>query len=153
MNILHTHPGYSPSPPCEVTLCDDLAYENSDFIVRVYRGYRCDGGSIPRVSWSLLGITPYDPRCVYAFFLHDFLYQSELLTRKQADYILAEVLAIPPCCNAVQRWLIWSHVRAYGWIVWRNHTPTTVMEGRKFGEVVKKNKLNKTVIKTPEDYE
>lgn len=145
MKKLITKPGYKPVTGNEVVLEDDLAYENNDYIIRVYKGFRTDGGSIPRISWSLLGITPYDPRCVYAFFLHDFLYQSELLSRKHADAILDEVLKIPPCCNAIQRWLIWSHVRLYGWMVWKGHSKQSITEARKFGEVVYKGKLRGVV--------
>ena len=147
MNDIITRPKYDAinSNP-DVILCDDLVYENDKYIIRVYTGYISDGGSIPRFSWSILGVTSYDPRCLYAFFVHDFLYQSELLTRKQADDILAEILAIPPSCNAVQRWLIWSHVRAYGWMTYMNHSKETVSEGRKMGEVITKRPLTKAVL-------
>jgi hypothetical protein len=147
MNKLLTHPGFDPAPPWEVTLTGDLIYENDSYIITVKKDYRSDGGSLPRISWTLLGVTPTDSRCIYAFFLHDFLYQSESLTRQQADTILDEVLAIPPCCNSVQRWLIWSHVRAYGWLVWNKHTSESIEEGKKWGKVEEKKKLLSTVIK------
>lgn len=126
---------------------DDLVYENDKYIIRVYAGFRTDGGSIPRISWTLLGITPYDPRCVYSFFIHDWLYASEVILRADADAILDEVLKIKPSPSGFQRWLIWSHVRMYGWIVWNRHTDKSVIEARKFGEIIYKGKLLKTVIK------
>lgn len=142
-----TRPGYAPIGDSTVILQDTLIFKNDLFTIKVYKNFITDGGSLPRLSWTLLGITPFSPSCVYSFFLHDFLYCSALLTRKQADDILYECLAITPACNLAQRWLIWSHVRAYGWIVWRNHTDETVAQGCEFGEVIIKAKLNKSVIK------
>ena len=147
MNELKSHPGYMAVSASDVVLEDDLVYENDKYIIRVYKGFRTDGGSIPRISWTLLGITPFDPRCVYAFFIHDWLYSSETLSRSSADAILDEVLKIKPSPNAVQRWLIWSHVRMYGWLVWARHTSESVKEARHFGEIIYKGKLLKTVIK------
>lgn len=147
MKVLQTHPAFTPNPPMEVTLKDDLVYENDKYIIRVHAGYRCDGGSIPRAVWTLLGVTPFDPRCVYAFFIHDFLYQSELLGRSINDALLYEVLCIEPRCNFVQRRLILRAVRCFGWMAYRDHTQESIEEGRKFGEVVEKKKLLKTVIK------
>jgi len=148
MTTIHTRPGFDAinSHP-DVILKGDLVYENDKYIIRVCGGFITDGGSIPRISWTLLGITPYDPRCVYAFFLHDFLYQSELVSRIAADEILDEVLQIPPSCNSVQRFLIWSHVRLYGWLVWKRHTPETIEQGRKMGTVTRKAKLYRSILK------
>jgi len=140
-------PSYIPITRREVILQGDLVYEDTSYIVRVYDGYKTDGGSLPRLSWTFLGITPFSPSCVFAFFLHDFLYQSQLLTRRTSDGLLYTVLSIPPRCNFVQRWLIWSHVRLYGWIPWRNKTPRTITEGRKFGEVIRKRHLHRSAIK------
>ena len=142
-----TRPGYAPIGESTVILNGDLIFENDNFKIIVCKNFITDGGSLPRLSWTILGITPFSPSCVYSFFLHDFLYCSELLTRKQADDILYECLAIAPACNLAQRWLIWSHVRAYGWMVWASHTAETIEQGRKFGEVVIKVKLNKSVLK------
>lgn len=131
----------------DVELDSDLQYENDNYIIRVYGGFVSDGGSLPRLSWSLLGITPYSPSCVLAFFVHDFLYSSQLLNRKISDNLLYEVLGIPPKCNAVQRWLIWFHVRLYGWLAWERKTRRNITESRNFGEVVRKSKLNRAVLK------
>jgi len=140
-------PAYMPIGRNTVILCDDLVFENEKYFIRVKKNFITDGGSLPRLSWSLLGITPFDPRCVYAFFLHDFLYQSESLARAENDTILSEALKIPPSCNAFQNWLIWSHVRAYGWMVYKSHTPATIEQGRKAGEIATKKKLKlETVI-------
>ena len=145
MTELKTRPAFLPAPPYDLELNDDLVYENDRYIIRVYKGYK-SSGSIPRFCWSWLGVTPTDPRCVYAFCVHDFLYQSELTDRTTADNILYEILCIPPRCNLVQRRLIYRAVRTFGWLAYRSHTAQSIEEGRKFGEVHEKKKLG-TVIK------
>jgi len=142
-----THPGDSPITGFTVILDGDLIFENDKYFIKVKKSFITDGGSLPRISWSIIGITPFDPRCRYAFFLHDFLYQSESLTRAENDTILSEALKIPPSCSSFQNWLIWSHVRAYGWMAYKSHTPATIEQGRKAGEIVTKKKLKlETVI-------
>jgi hypothetical protein len=140
--------GYAPNPAndYEVILDGDLVYEDDDYIIRVYCGFASDGGSIPQIVWTLLGISPFDPRCVYGFFIHDALYGSHLLSRAISDGILDKVLGIPPCCNAFQRWLIWSRLRLYGWIAYNGKTGKQIEECKKFVEVVEKKKLKSTVL-------
>jgi hypothetical protein len=139
MNQLLTHPPYFATPPSKVTLFNSLIYVNDKYQIEVFADYESDGGSLPRFSWSLLGITPFDPRCIYAFLLHDYLYQSHILPRAEADTVLNEVLAIPPACNGLQRWLIYVHVRLYGWIPYSAKTAEMQEDGRKFGKVLLKS--------------
>lgn len=131
----------------DVILTSDLQYESDDYIIRVYAGFVSDGGSLPRISWTLLGIFPYSPECVLSFFLHDFLYSSQLLTRCQSDGLLYEVLQIPPACSKLQSWLIWAHVRLYGWMAWHRRHPETIHKARNFGEITRKRTLAPMVIK------
>jgi hypothetical protein len=135
MNQLLTHPPYQPLPPYQVRLHDILEYSNNKYTIKVFAGYRSDGGSMPRIVWSLLGVTPFDPRCVYAFILHDFLYQCHLVQRKEADQVLDEVLAIEPACSRLQRWLIYVHVRMWGWIPYWSKPDESVEAGRWHGKI------------------
>ena len=48
-----------------------------------------DLGSIPQV---LQGIFPKDGKAMFAYILHDCLYQSGILTRKQSDDVLEEAM-------------------------------------------------------------
>ena len=139
MPCLHSHPAYTPAPPYNVILHGDLIFENDNCIVKVRRGFVSDGGSIPRIFWSLLGVTPYDPRCVYAFILHDYLYRSESVPRLVADRILLEVLQIEPRCRLLQRLAIWAAVRLAGWLAWLDHNPLSVIEAHGQGQVKYKN--------------
>lgn len=131
----------------DVQLTSDLQYENNDYIIRVYAGFVSDGGSLPRISWTLLGIFPFSPECVLAFFLHDFLYSSQLLTRSQSDNLMREVLGIPPSCSKFQQWLMWIHVRIYGWFAWHSKHPEDIHKARNFGEIIHRRHLMRSVVK------
>ena len=141
--------GYRPNPAngYEVVLDGDLVFETDDFIIRIYAGFASDGGSLPRITWTLLGIAPFDVRCVYGFFVHDFLYRSQLLSQKIADDTLYNILSIPPSPNAVQRYLIWSNLRLWGWQAYNAKTPAEIKEACKFGEITRKRTLAPMVIR------
>lgn len=77
------------------------------------KGFVSDGGSIPRLAWTAGGITPFDPRELAAFLIHDACYvfvKLKLMERLQADEILDKALK----CNAVQKSIIYRSVRVFG---------------------------------------
>ena len=122
-----------------VQIVDDSKYEDDEFAVTIYAGWDgSDGGSLPRISWSILGVTPTDPRCINAFLNHDFLFQSHLLTCNESNRVLARILSIPPSCNKCQQWLINSHIWAYGWIAYNSKSKQCITETCKWGEVRRK---------------
>lgn len=99
-------------------------------------GLFSDGASIPRIAWTLIGTPegPYYP----AALLHDAGYVLKTRTRAATDWMLYEAciaLMVRPhdgkgIAKAMRRaraharaWLIYAHVRAYGWIVWRKAPP------------------------------
>jgi hypothetical protein len=98
------------------TLVVDLAYE-SDVLgrrVTVPAGFKTDLASIPRGLWNIL---PKSGRYDRAAVVHDFLYATNGVTRKQADQVLSEAmtyLKVP----AWQRRLIYAGVRVGGWKPW-----------------------------------
>lgn len=53
-------------------------------------GYASDGASIPRFLWWLLG-NPLDKPRVFAAIVHDWLYDSHIVSRKRADQIYMEL--------------------------------------------------------------
>ena len=134
--------------PRNVQLTGDSEYEDVDFYIRIYAGWDgSDGGSLPRFSWSILGITPTMPVCINSFINHDFCFQSHLLTFSESNLVLARILAIPPHCRPIQQDLINWHVWAYGWIPYYTKSQKTITETRKWGEVRRKVKLLNTAIK------
>jgi len=52
-------------------------------------GFVTDGASVPRVMWWLF---PPSGRYMAAALLHDYLLQSGLVTRAQADHLFLEVM-------------------------------------------------------------
>ena len=147
---LKTHPNYRPklSNPRQVHLSEPLIYEDDDYIIEVFAGYDgSDGGTLPRLSWSLLGITPTDGRCIYGFLCHDFLFQSHLLSCLESNRVLARILAIHPSCEDIQQDLINWHVWTYGWIPYTLKSRRTISKTRKFGKVTRKRHLSPAVLK------
>lgn len=59
------------------------------FKLKLKTGFRTDGGSIPRVFWSL--ISPYGIG-ILAWFIHDALYATHALPRWLADMIMRDLL-------------------------------------------------------------
>lgn len=95
----------------------------------IRKGFVSDGGSIPRLAWTLVNCTPFTPSWVVAFFIHDALYASELLPRKECDLILRDIGR--EYYNTIYQYqMIYWHVRLYGWIVWRGHKPDTIAAAR-----------------------
>lgn len=100
----------------ESTLLSDLVSVPARFIT--------DFASVPRwlpVTWYLAGNTAHRPAVI-----HDWLYQRHVvegIERGTADAVLYEAMGadeIEPI-PAWQQWIIWSGVRAGGWVAWRNH--------------------------------
>ena len=76
-----------------------------------------DLGSIPQV---LQGIFPKDGKAMFAYILHDCLYQSGILTRKQSDDVLEEAM------NTLgvtwwRRKSVREGLRVGGFIAWNNY--------------------------------
>lgn len=52
--------------------------------------------------------------------VHDWLYASGMVSRRQADAIYREAMDSLGV-NPVTRWTYWTAVRAFGWRPWRTH--------------------------------
>jgi hypothetical protein len=148
MNRIVQSCGYRPKEgsDTDISLDGDLVYENDYYIIILYKGFCSDGMSIPALIWSIIQLSPFDVRCAYGSFVHDFLYSSQLLDRAIADEILDEILQIKPRPNWTQRWLVWTHLRMYGWVAWNGKTEEQIAEARKMGEVIYKQRLTKAVL-------
>lgn len=85
--------------------------------ITVPAGFKTDLASIPRFFWRVLPpVGRYDKAAV----VHDYLYQFNGVTRKQADDVLLEgmrVLGVPGWqCN-----VIYAGVRVGGWKPWNDY--------------------------------
>jgi len=150
MNQLTKTCGYRPklNSDTDIQLDDEVIYENDKYIIVLNKGFCSDGMSIPTLIWSIIGLSPFDVRCAYGSFVHDFLYSSQLLSREEADRILDAILQIKPRPNLVQRWLVWTHLRAYGWVAWGHKTSKQINEAREMGSVKLKLPLSKSILIT-----
>ena len=63
-----------------------------DVEITVGSGFLFDGATIPRWLWPLAG-APMEPPHDAAALIHDWLYACQILTKRQADWIYAQVLA------------------------------------------------------------
>ena len=72
-------------------LCEDevLTYKGRNYLMKA--GTISNGGSIPRIFWSI-SVTPYDPRAIRGFFWHDNFYATQEITKGLADEILKYII-------------------------------------------------------------
>lgn len=103
------------------TLLQDLVYlskvgapEGKINKITVPVGFKTDLASIPRIMWNILPpFGKYDAAAV----VHDYLYQYNGVSRKQADDVLCEAMQILGV-SRVTRLVIYSGVRVGGWKPW-----------------------------------
>lgn len=107
--------------PCAgmYTLMKDAHYIVEDVEFTVPRLFQTDGASIPRFAWITTG-TPFDPKHIRAAVLHDYLYQTNNVTRKKADQIFRKLLRHDDV-SAYQAFKMYGALRAFGWVAWRKY--------------------------------
>jgi hypothetical protein len=101
--------------------------------VAIKAGFRTDGASIPRLFWRVIG-HPFQGDYLGPAVVHDALYQSEALTRAQADSLLYDLLL----ANGVGRcraWTIYRGVRMFGWAAWNDRNNAAVSAAKQLVEV------------------
>jgi hypothetical protein len=84
-----------------------------DRMITVPAGFKTDLASVPRwplAYWICGGLANE------AAVIHDYLYASHLVSRRQADAILRE--AAKATGVNWRRWLMWAAVRCFGWLYW-----------------------------------
>ena len=90
-------------------------------------GQFTDGASIPRIFWSIIG-NPYEPDYSAAAFVHDCLYCSQLLRRRQADKVFYKILL--STTEKYKAKILYLAVRCFGWIAWRNKSAKSIEKAR-----------------------
>ena len=78
-------------------------------------GFECDGASIPRACWRIIG-HPMDYHYVEEAIRHDWLYRYQPLDRAAADKAFFAWLNKKGL--HIRRYLIYIAVRLFGWIAW-----------------------------------
>jgi hypothetical protein len=123
-------PGVLPSGPLETDFVGKtrmfwgnctLNFSSIDgWRIQVPPYFLSDGLSIPRVFHSFISKSP---RYIYAGILHDFCYRSDfphVMCRKECDKLLRLYLKLYGV-GGIKRHLIYTSVRAFGWISFRRH--------------------------------
>ena len=86
-------------------------------IIEVPEGFETDFASVPRLFWRI--VPPwgrYSPAAV----VHDYLYSTSKVSRKEADGIFLELmgrLGVPLWKRLAMYWA----VRLFGWFAWSAH--------------------------------
>lgn len=99
-------------------LVDPYVYEDADGIsILVPSGFRHDGASVPRLAYTISGLTP-DGLIRAAALVHDFLYRFKgrvepISTRRQADALFVKIMRASGI-RETQIWLAWLAVRIGG---------------------------------------
>jgi hypothetical protein len=75
-------------------------------------GFDWDGATIPRLFWSIIG-GPFHPQVMRASLLHDWLYWTRKIPRKQADKLLRKLL-LEDGCTAFKAESMYRAVRMFG---------------------------------------
>ena len=77
----------------EIELLKPFRYYGAPRLITAPAGFICDGASIPRWAWTTIG-GPFTGKYREAAVIHDWLYRSGLVTRKEADKIFEEAMEI-----------------------------------------------------------
>ncbi|EAV6337749.1 TPA: DUF1353 domain-containing protein [Salmonella enterica subsp. enterica serovar Bareilly] len=86
-----------------------LSEDNSD-VISVPAGFVTDLATVPRVFWSVM---PPDGKYAKAAIIHDYLYDNALRTKKEADLIFLDGMAV----LGVPKWkriVMYLAVRIFG---------------------------------------
>lgn len=89
-------------------------FHRSGLIITVPRGFITDLASIPRIFHSLI---PQHGSHSPAAILHDYLYATQEMSRKQADQMFCDVMK-DTGVNIVRCYAMYLAVRIGGWIAW-----------------------------------
>jgi hypothetical protein len=83
------------------------------------RGLVVNGASIPRFFWRIIG-PPLTGLYREASIIHDWHYQSQLISRAKADLIFLEGMKAAGV-SLVKRQAMHKALRSFGWIAWNNN--------------------------------
>ena len=120
-------PFLAPLPSIEFVPQSDNVRTRGNLAYKCYRtgrtyivpsGFVCDGASIPRLLWALVG-HPFDKRWRKESVLHDWFYRTTEhgISRKMADQIFYDSLR-DGGLRYTKAQLMYLGVRAGGWVAW-----------------------------------
>lgn len=102
-------------------------WRGTRYTLRVAPPFTTDGGSVPRAFWRVCG-HPFG-RQLMAYLVHDALYATELVPRKNADAILYDMMRADGA-TMIQCGAEYTAVRTFGGAVWEKHTRKSIRLAR-----------------------
>lgn len=89
-----------------------IGAETSPDVIHVPAGFVTDFASVPFIFWAIF---PSWGKYGKAAIIHDFLYQSKIRTRLEADAIFVEAMGVLGVSKWRQFLMYWG-VRCFGWL-------------------------------------
>lgn len=100
---------------CVVT--KNVSLSKWDINVTLPRGFRSDGMSVPRFFWRFISPKIHG-KTVAPAIIHDFLYTSHAVSRKEADMWLRKALLVNKY-SYIKSWLVYFGVCFFGKTHWK----------------------------------
>ena len=122
-----------------IKLTSDLKYifplNNFMRELRIKRGFVTDGSSVPQGFWSLVG-HPLEHKFLRPAILHDALYGTHLVTRKEADCLFYKYLTEFQKLNKLISYLMYISLRAFGGYHWGKASDKLIRQRKKFVSII-----------------
>ena len=90
-------------------------YGNVD-VWEIPEGFVTDLASVPKFFW---GILPPLGRYSRAAVVHDYLYVTGVVSRRDADGVFLRIMK-ERGVSRLTRYTMWTAVRAFGWLYWKH---------------------------------
>jgi len=92
-------------------------YNGKSYKVRIEKGYEWNGANIPRFAWTLIGLSPTDPRVAEASMVHDKLCENKNLISSNgvevSSKIFRDILLLQKDITPFKANLMMGFVRGY----------------------------------------
>lgn len=112
-----------------------IEYEDEKYKIIILPGFFSDGASIS-IGRYTVGC-PFEKKYLAAALIHDALYATKYLSRKEADVVFHKALGD----LNVENWrvnLMYGAVRVAGWVAWSKKDPESVQNAQKYIEIERK---------------
>jgi len=109
-------------------------YTNKYYDIIIKKGFITDGATIPRFAWSIVGC-PLNGNYVGPSIIHDALYATNLLSRKESDQLFIDLLK-EAGVGYIKRKLFYNVLRVFGYTFY-NNSDEYIQEQKKFVTIKK----------------
>ncbi len=92
-----------------------ILFENGCYVPK---GFIFDGASIPRLAWSVLGVTPFDPRIIEQACWHDWIYYTHEFSRLTIDNLFRK--ETEKKIGKFTAFIMYHAIRKFGGSHWEN---------------------------------